>query len=137
MFCLISNWAQTSLAKWLVNLVSRSEMILVGIPTKGKTLSLYSLASSSAFMVSLQGIKITPLVQSWSVIVRIESYPFDTGSFTIRSIATVWKGLASSSGGIGYSDGLLCLVRILCLTCGASSDVFFDKFMHSWPPVLF
>jgi hypothetical protein len=41
------------------------------------------------------------LEQSWSVTVRIESYPFETGSLTIKSRAMVWKGNTSCTGVIG------------------------------------
>ena len=52
-------------------------------------------------MVSLQGIAISILVQSWSVIVRMESNPADSGSFTIKSIAMVWNGSAPVVGVMG------------------------------------
>jgi hypothetical protein len=43
-------------------------------------------------MVSLQGKKKAAFEQSWSVIVRIVSYPFDMGSFVIKFIMMVPKG---------------------------------------------
>ena len=52
---------------------------------------------------SLQGIAISIFVQSWSVMVRIESYPADSGSFTIKSIDMVWNGNAPIAGVIGFS----------------------------------
>ena len=38
------------------------------------------------------------LVQLWSVIVRMESNPWDSGSFVIKSNAIVSKGSASGVG---------------------------------------
>ena len=52
-------------------------------------------AVSSAVMVSLHGMKSIAFVQSWSVTVRIESYPWDGGSFVMKSTAIVSKGSAS------------------------------------------
>jgi hypothetical protein len=45
--------------------------------------------------------KIVALEQSWSVTVSIESYPWDTGSFVMKSIATVSNGIASGFANIG------------------------------------
>jgi hypothetical protein len=72
-----------------VNRGSRSLMILVGNPYLGNTYRRYSPATPSALIVSLQGTKIAALEQSWSVIVRIESYPFEMGSLTMKSRAMV------------------------------------------------
>ena len=54
----------------------------------------------------LQGIKITALVQLWSVIVMRESYPSDIGSLTMKSTAIVANGTAPSSAVIGSIGGL-------------------------------
>jgi hypothetical protein len=72
-----------------VNRGSRSLIILVGSPYLGNTYRRYNPATPSALMVSLQGMKIAALEQSWSVIVKIESYPFEMGSFTMKSRAMV------------------------------------------------
>src|SRR5580698_110327 len=93
-----------------VNLVSLSEMIFFGNPVKGNTRSLKSFATPSVSIVSLQGIKITALVQSWSVMVMRESYPSDMGSLTMKSTAIVSKGKAPSSAMIGLIGGLFFLV---------------------------
>src|ERR1700682_858051 len=113
MFCLTSNCLQSSLKKVEVKRGSLSEIIRFGSPTKGKTRSLNNLATPSASTVSLHGIKITALVQSWSVTVIIESNPSEVGNLTIKSTAMVWKGRAPSCGGIGFSGGLLrCVIGL-------------------------
>ena len=77
-----------------MNLGSLSLMILDGNPNLGKICHKNSLATPSAIIVSLQGITISIFVQSWSVIVKIELYPADSGSFTIKSIDIIWNGSA-------------------------------------------
>ena len=64
-------------------------------------------------MVSLQGMNIAALVQSWLVIVSIESYPLDGGSLVIKSIATTSNGWASGSVVIGNRRGFWWCVLIL------------------------
>ena len=86
-----------------MNLGSLSLMILDGRPNRGKTCLKNSLATPSAVIVSLQGIVISIFVQSWSVMVRIESFPADSGNFTIKSIDMVWNGSAPIAGVIGFS----------------------------------
>ena len=66
----------------------------------------YSPTTPSASMVSVQGIKMAALEQSWSVMVRIELYPWDSGSLTMKSIAIVWKGRAFGSVVMGKAGGL-------------------------------
>ena len=75
----------------------------------------YDAAVSSALISSVQGINCAILVQSWSVIVRIESYPCDTGSFVMKSRATVSNGRASGLGYIGLSGAFIGHVLTLCL----------------------
>ena len=53
------------------------------------------MATPSAVMVSLHGMKIAAFVQLWSVIVSIESNPSDGGNLMMKSIATVLNGNAS------------------------------------------
>ena len=65
----------------------------------------YSWATPSESMVSLQGRKIAALVQLWSVIIKIVSCPLDSGSFTMKSIAMVWKGRVSGSAVIRFRGG--------------------------------
>ena len=68
------------------NLGSLSLMILDGNPNLGKICCKNSLATPSPVIVSLQGIVISIFVQSWSMMVKIESYPADSGSFMMKSI---------------------------------------------------
>ena len=66
-------------------------------------------------IVSLQGIAISILVQSWSVMVKIESCPADSGSFTIKSIAIVWNGNAPVVGVIGFKGAFRgCMLTLFC-----------------------
>ena len=83
------------------NLGSLSLIIFEGSPNRGNNCLRNSSATPSAIMVSLQGIAISILVQSWSVIVRMESNPSDSGSFTIKSMAIVWNGSAPVAGVMG------------------------------------
>ena len=53
-------------------------------------------------LLLLKGMKIAAFEQSWSVMVSMESYPFDDGNLTIKSIATVSKGNACDTGKIGH-----------------------------------
>ena len=71
------------------NLGSLSLIIFEGSPNRGKICRRNSSATPSAVIVSLQGIMISILVQLWSVIVRMESNPIDSGSFTMKSMAMV------------------------------------------------
>ena len=66
-----------------------------------KTCARYNPATSSAEIVSLQGMKIAAFEQSWSVMVSMESYPFEGGNLTMKSIATVLKGNAHRMGNMG------------------------------------
>ena len=52
----------------------------------------------SAVISSLHGMNMDALVQSWSVIVKIESYPQEFGSFVMKSRAIVSNGKASGQG---------------------------------------
>jgi hypothetical protein len=59
--------------------------------------------------------------------VRIESNPFEIGSFTIKSRAIVWNGKASWTGVMGDSGAFSCLgVDLVPLTFGASFDILLD-----------
>ena len=97
------------------NLGSLSLIIFEGSPNRGKICWRNSSATPSAVIVSLQGIAISILVQSWSVIVRIESNPADSGSFTIKSIAMVWNGRAPVVGVIGNRGAFWgCVFTLFC-----------------------
>jgi hypothetical protein len=71
---------------------SQSEMILQGILKCGNMCVAYRAAMPSESISFLHGRNIAAFVQSWSVMVRIELYPFDRGKSTIRSHAMVSKG---------------------------------------------
>ena len=94
MFCSICSWAHSSLLNFDVKRGSRSKMILQGIPKCGNMCVAYKVAISAESMSFLQGRNIAALVQSWSVMVRIESYPFGGGKSVMRSHAMVSKGCA-------------------------------------------
>ena len=90
-------------------------ILLEGSPNRGKIWRRNSSATPSAVMVSLQGIAISILVQSWSVIVRMESNPADSGSFTIKPIVIVWKGSALVVGVMGDKGAFRgCVFTLFC-----------------------
>src|SRR6267142_3964060 len=66
---------------------------------------MYNLATPSELIASLQGMKIDAFEQSWSMIIRIVSFPKDSGSLVMKLSAIVWKGKASGAGVIGYTGG--------------------------------
>src|SRR6266702_7117897 len=94
---------------------SLSLMNCLGNPYQGNTCWSINPAVSSAVMVSLQGMNTAALLQSWSVMVSIESYPCDTGNLVMKFSAMVSNGIASGCGNIGCSGALVGLVFILCL----------------------
>ena len=101
MFCWIPRTLHNSLVNFDVNRGSLSLMIFEGSPKRVKTCLAYSMAVSSPDISSTQGMKIVAFEQSWSVTVSIESYPWDTGSFVMKSIATVSNGIASGLANMG------------------------------------
>ena len=66
----------------------------------------YSSATPMASIVSLHGMNIDPFEQSWSVIVRIKSYPLDGGNFMMKSKAMHSNGCASGFVVMGNCGGL-------------------------------
>ena len=60
----------------------------------------------SASVVSLHGMNIEAF-EKVSVMVRIVSYAFDRGNFTIKSIATEVKGSVNESDVMGYGGGFI------------------------------
>src|ERR1700744_6254990 len=95
------------------NLGSLSLMILEGNPNLGKICRKNSSATPSAVIVSRHGIAISIFVQSWSVMVKMESYPADSGSFTIKAMDMGWNGRAPIVGMIGFRGGFWGWVCIL------------------------
>ena len=87
-------------------------MNFFGAPNLAKTCQRISAATPSAVIDSLQGTRIIALEQSWSVMVRIVSYPPDCGNFVMKSMAMVWNG-SECSGVMGIIAGFRGLVLIL------------------------
>ena len=93
-FCSICSWAHSSLLNLDVKCGSQSDIILQGMPKCGKTCVAYRDVSPSESTSFLHSRNIADLVQSWSIIVRIESYPFESSRSVMRSHAMVSKGCA-------------------------------------------
>ena len=102
MFCVMLSARQRFFVNFPAKRGSRSLMIFLGSPKRLKTCIRYNPATSSAEIVSLQGMKIAAFEQSWSVMVSMVSYPFDGGNLMMKSIATVSKGNACDVGRIGH-----------------------------------
>ena len=98
MFCEIPNSRHNSLVNLALNLGSQSLMMHDGNPNWLNTCLRYNWAVPSAVISSLQGMKTEALVQSWSVMVRRELYPWDLGSLVIKSSAIISNGSASGCG---------------------------------------
>ena len=91
----------SSFMNFNMNLGSLSLIIFEGSLNRGKICCRNSSATPSVVMVSLQGIVISIFVQSWSMMVRMELNPANSGNFMIKSMAIVWKGSASVNGVMG------------------------------------
>ena len=103
----------SSLTNLEVNFGSLSLMNFDGSPNRGNTCWIISPAVSSAIILSLQGMNTAAFVQSWSVMVSIESYPCEIGSLVMKLRAIVSNGIASGLGNMGDSDALVGCVLIL------------------------
>ena len=97
-----------------VNRGSLSLMTFLGSLYRRTMTSRNKRAVSSAVMVLLHGTKCTILVQLWSIMVSIKSYPLDGGNLVIKSNATTSKGFASPCGYIGCRGALVGLLFTLC-----------------------
>ena len=97
-FCSMPISLHNSHVNFDVNLGSWSLMILLGNPKCVTTCCRYNAAVPSALISLIRCKNMAALVQSWLVIVRIESYPCDKGSLVIKSMATVSNGIASGLG---------------------------------------
>ena len=97
-----------------VNCGSRSLIILVGSPKRTNTCLRYDAVVSSVEISSTHGINIDAFVQSWSVMVRIESYPWDLGNLVIKSRVIISNGIASGFGKMGCSMALIGQLLTLC-----------------------
>src|SRR6266702_4540357 len=115
MFCVIPVPLHSSLMNFDANFGSRSLMNFSGSPNRGKICWTISPVVSLAVMLSLHGMNMVALVQSWSVTVSIMSYPCETGNLVMKSRATVSNGIASRIGKIGDSGALVGCVLTLFL----------------------
>ena len=93
----------------------------MGTPKCGDTQAANNSATPAAPIVWVQGKNRVALLTSWSVIIRMELYPFDGGRLTIRSNAMVengWDNLLLVMGKRG-TFGLLVLGLVLryCIIC--------------------
>ena len=113
MFCVVPVALHSPRMNREANFGSLSLMNFSGSPNHGKTCWIISPAVSSAVILSLQGMNSAAFVQSWSVIVSMESYPCEIGSLVIKSSATVLKGIASCTGNMGESAAFVGLVLTL------------------------
>ena len=115
MFCWIPKVRHSSRMNRDVNRGSLLLIILSGSPYHRTMTSRKVCAVSSAVMVSLHGMKCVILVQPWSVMVSMESYPSDEGNLVIKSKATILNGVVFFWGYIGCSGALVGLLFTLCL----------------------
>ena len=97
-FCLMPKMLHSSLVNRKAKQGSLSRIILEGSLCEGNICLAYKATVSLALISSRQGIKRDILVQSWSVMVRMESKPCDSGSFVIKFNAIVSNGSASGVG---------------------------------------
>ena len=107
MFCSIPTILCSSCVNLDTNCGSLLLIILLGSPKCINTCLIYSAAIPLALISLLHGIKTATLVQSWSVTVRMELYPCDSGNLVIKSIATVSNGVASGFGYMGLNGALV------------------------------
>src|SRR6266702_1624195 len=113
MFCVVPVDLHSPLTNLEANFGSLSLMNFSRSPNCGKMCWMINPAVSSAVILSLQGMNIAALVQSWSVTVSIESYPCEIGNLVMKSNATVSKGIASHVGNMGDSDAFVGCVLTL------------------------
>src|SRR6266702_7317352 len=113
MFWVVPVALQSPLTNLEANFGSLSLMNFSGSPNCGKMCWIISPATSSAVMLSLQGMNTAAFVQSWSMTVSIELYPCEGGNFVMKSSAMVLKGIALGLGNMGDSVALVGRVLIL------------------------
>src|SRR6266702_3677833 len=97
------------------NFGSLSLMNFSGSLNRGNMCWMINPAVSSAVILSLHGMNTAAFMQSWSVTVSIESYPWETGSLVMKSSATVSNGIALCMGKMGDNGTLVGHVLILFL----------------------
>jgi hypothetical protein len=103
---------------------SLSDIIRPGSPNHLYTLSKYNRAISAPVMVVLHGRNRAALVQPWSTMVRIASWPLLSGSWVIRSRAITSNGWAATGTGIRYS-GVVLFGRFLFCWQTAHPSMYF------------
>src|SRR6266702_619674 len=115
MFWVVPVILHSSLMNFEANLGSLSLMTFNGSPNRGKRCWIVTPATPSAVILSLQGMNTAAFVQSWSMIVSIESYPCEVGSLVMKSSAMVSKGIASGFGNMGDNAALVgCVLILFC-----------------------
>ena len=134
MFCWIPNILQSSRENFKAKRRSWLLMILWGRPNWANMCIAYRATVCLLKISSSQGININPLEQSWSVIVRMESYPFASGSFVMKLMATTLNGVASSLANIGCNGARVGRLFTLFLWQSAQpftySATSFHRFGH-------
>ena|SRR6266581_4750279 len=113
MFWVVPIALHNPLTNLKANFGSLSLINFRGSPNCGKMCWTISPAVSSAVILSLQGMNIAAFVQSWSVMVSIESYPCEISSLVMKSRAIVLNGIALGVGNMGDSGALVGRVLIL------------------------
>ncbi len=113
MFCVVPVPLHSPLMNLEANFGSLSLMNFSGSPNRGNRCWMISPAVSSAVILSLHGMNTAAFVQSWLVMVSIESYPCEGGSLVMKSNATVLNGIASRVGNIGERGAMVGCVLIL------------------------
>ena len=89
-FCLIPMALHSVLTKFPMNLGSMLDIMCLGMPYQGKRCWRYSSATPPVISL-LHGMNLVALKHPWSTMVRMVSYPLDSG----RSMDTYWKGPSS------------------------------------------
>src|SRR6266702_6359045 len=112
MFCVVPVPLHSPHMNLEANLGSLSLMNFSGSPNRGNMCWTINPAVSSAVILSLQGMNTAALVQSWYVMVSIESYPCETGNLVIKSRATVLNGIALCVGNMGDNGAFVGRVLI-------------------------
>ena len=79
----------------------RSDITLFGLPNLVSSFWNMMSDNCSAVIVLLHGVNMTLFASHWSVMTRIESYPFDSGRSVMKSIDTCENGLDSSAASTG------------------------------------
>ncbi len=137
MNCHRTGWGQSQLSQ--LSLALPSELIGLQLQVWLQSVAVQSGCDFFWFMwldfqtlviASLHGINTAALLQSWSVMVSIESYPCDIGNLVMKSNVTVSKGIASGWGNMGCSGALVGRMLILCLWQSAHPFMYSITSLH-------